>query len=299
MKPRAVVFPKLVPLALLLVGLAWSLEPIQLAGDEPKSGKAPLLATGTLLPEVTVDIGAQVPGKVVALGDDPDNPGKPINFRSRVKVGTVLAKIEPTKYEIEVEIARGELAQAEAEVKRAEAELALAALRAKRSKEPEIDALLGKVAEANLAKARGSQTRARAALKLAQSHLDYCTLKSPLDGVIIDLRVGPGQNVESSLNAPSLFLIATDFKRLKLLATVGERDIARVFAGQKVSFRVDAFPKDTFTGTVEQVRLNASQAKDGTVTYAVAIDTKNDDRKLIPYLTARVQFQEPGKQGRP
>src|SRR5205823_11154354 len=132
----------------------------------------------------------------------------------------------------------------------------------------------------------------KAALKNAEINLAYCTITSPVKGVIVDRRVNIGQTVVSSLNAPSLFLIAKDLKRLQVWASVNEADIGNIRSGQQVTFTVDAYPGRTFKGTVapDQPRLNASMTQN-VVTYTVVVTTRNDDGKLKPYLTANVNFE--------
>src|SRR5262249_34829011 len=133
---------------------------------------------------------------------------------------------------------------------------------------------------------------AEAALHNAEINLGYCTIKSPVKGVIVDRRVNVGQTVVSSLNAPSLFLIAKDLKRLQVWASVNEADIGNIFSGQMVTFSVDAYPGRVFKGIVaqDQPRLNASMNQN-VVTYTVVVTTDNSDGKLLPYLTANLQFE--------
>jgi HlyD family secretion protein len=147
-------------------------------------------------------------------------------------------------------------------------------------------------AEANVAKADATVAAARATLENAETNLRYCTIKSPVKGVIVDRRVNIGQTVVSSLNAPSLFLLAKDLKRLQVWSSVNEADIGNVKPGQAVTFTVDAYPDRVFKGTVapDQPRLNASMTQN-VVTYTVVVNTDNSDGKLIPYLTANLQFE--------
>jgi HlyD family secretion protein len=146
------------------------------------------------------------------------------------------------------------------------------------------------VGEATIAQTKRAVAQAEAVLKKAQTNLDYCTVKSPVKGVIVDRRVNVGQTVVSSLNAPSLFLIAKDLKRLQVWVSVNEADIGQIRAGQPVTFTVDAYPKDTFKGTVNKIRLNATMTNN-VVTYTVEVTTDNSDGRLMPYLTANVQFE--------
>jgi HlyD family secretion protein len=147
-------------------------------------------------------------------------------------------------------------------------------------------------AKANVARTRADLSQARATLRRSQTNLGYCTIKSPVKGVIVDRRINVGQTVVSSLNSPSLFLIAKDLKRLEVWASVNEADIGSIRSGQTVRFTVDAFPGHTFHGVVaeDQPRLNASMNQ-SIVTYTVVVDTDNSEGKLLPYLTADVEFQ--------
>jgi HlyD family secretion protein len=126
-------------------------------------------------------------------------------------------------------------------------------------------------------------------LKRALQNLSYCTIVSPVKGVIIDRRVNIGQTVVASLSAPSLFLLAKDLNRLQVWVSVNEADIGRIKPGQPVTFTVDAHPGDVFPGKVGKVRLNATMTQN-VVTYTVEVDTDNSGGKLFPYLTANVNF---------
>ena len=145
------------------------------------------------------------------------------------------------------------------------------------------------VGQAAIAQTKEAVAQAQAALRKASQNLDYCTIKSPVKGVIIDRRVNIGQTVVASLNAPSLFLLAKDLKRLQVWASVNEADIGTIRPGMPVTFTVDAHPGVTFKGEVGKVRLNATMTQN-VVTYTVEVNTNNDDGKLIPYLTANLNF---------
>lgn len=273
---------------------------------------ATISATGTVEPEEVVDIGAQVAGRIVAFGKDKD--GKPVDYGSFVEAGTVLAQIDDAIYSADVAQARAQLAQAKANVRRAEADLGqLKAklfqaerdwMRAKKLgpsdalSQSDYDAAQSayEVAKANLnvgqaalAQTKDAVAQAEATLRRNSQNLDYCTIKSPVKGVIIDRRVNIGQTVVASLNAPSLFLLAKDLKRLQVWASVNEADIGNIRPGQPVTFTVDAHPGVTFKGEVGKVRLNATMTQN-VVTYTVEINTDNSDGKLIPYLTANLKF---------
>ena len=152
------------------------------------------------------------------------------------------------------------------------------------------------VAKANLAAAeaaveqtKAAMAQAKASLTTAQINLSYCTVTSPVKGIIIDRRVNIGQTVVSSLSAPSLFLIAKDLKRIQVWVSVNEADIGSISKGQSVTFTVDAYPNRIFQGQVDKVRLNATMTQN-VVTYTVEVNTDNDDGILLPYLTANARF---------
>ena len=280
---------------------------------------ATISATGTLEPEAAVDIGAQVAGVIIAFGKD--KRGKDIDWGSAVEKGTVLAKIDDSLYAAAVGTAKAQLQQAiankisaDANVLQMKAKLVDAQQdwgRAQRLGPSDALAQSAydqyqanyEIAKANLAAAEATveQTKAavaqaKASLDTAQINLDYCTIKSPVKGVIVDRRVNIGQTVVSSLSAPSLFLIARDLKRIQAWVSVNEADVGSISEGQPVTFTVDAYPGRVFQGQVGQVRLNATMTQN-VVTYTVRIDTNNDDGKLLPYLTANAQFRIGLRQG--
>jgi HlyD family secretion protein len=147
-------------------------------------------------------------------------------------------------------------------------------------------------AKANVALGKATLQQNEAAVRLAQVNLEYCTINSPVRGTIIDRRVNVGQTMAASLSAPSLFLIAKDLTKMQVWASVNEADIGRIRgrAEVPVRFTVDAYPGETFRGKVIQVRQNA-QMTQNVVTYMVIVATENSDGKLLPYLTANVQFE--------
>jgi HlyD family secretion protein len=271
-----------------------------------------ITATGTLEPEEVVDVGAQVEGQINEFGKD--KSGKPIDYGSVVEENTVLAKIDDSLYKADVDLAKAQLDQDKAGEVRAQADLEQ--MKAK-FVQAEADWTRAKVlgpsealaptaydsykaneaiAKANVAldeaalkQARATSIQAEAALDKVQRTLAYCTITSPVKGVIIDRRVTIGETVVSSFNTPSLFLIAKDLKRMQVWISVNEADIGSIYPGQPVSFTVDAFPNQTFRGTVGKVRLNATMTQN-VVTYTVEVNTDNSDGKLLPYLTANAQF---------
>ena len=304
---------------LLIGGAAWSRHRPTVA-DAPfntvpvKRGDLVVTidATGTVEPEEVVDVGAQVAGRIAAFGTD--EKGRPIDYGSVVAAGQTLAKIEDSLYVSEMALAAAQLQQAHAQT--ASAEATLAQLKAKleqarrdwarAEKIGSSEALAqsvydgykaaydGAVAgvgagEAGILQARALVAQAEAAVARAQLSLGYCVIQSPVKGVIIDRRVNIGQTVVSSLNAPSLFLIAKDLTRMQVWVSVNEADIGAIKPGQAVTFTVDAYPGEVFKGEVGKVRLNATMTQN-VVTYTVEVLTDNSNEKLLPYLTADVQF---------
>jgi HlyD family secretion protein len=299
---------------------------------------ATITATGTIEPEEVIDVGAQVAGQILAFGPDPTDSRRTIDYGSQVERGTVLARIDDSLYAPEVDIARADLGLCVADVRRAESELAQSRAKLYQSErdwerakklgpnnsisQTDYDTMQNAwetsrasvpAAEAAVEKAKRAVEKARGVLVKAEKNLGYCTIKSPVKGVIIDRRVNVGQTVVSSLNAPSLFLIAKDLRRLQVWVSVNEADIGNIYPGQSATFTVDAYPADVFRGVVGQVRLNATMTQN-VVTYTVVVNVDNEDGKLqlspgaasqagrnprgdaaggklLPYLTANVQFK--------
>ncbi len=274
---------------------------------------ATISATGTVEPEEVVDVGAQVAGKINSFGVDKN--GKEIDYGSVVEEGTVLAQIDDSLYTAEVAEASAQLTQAKASVQRAVADLEqMKAKLFQAQRDWERAQKLGpsealaqssydayksgyeaakanvEVGEAAIEQAKASVSQADAVLQRAQRNLGYCTIKSPVKGVIIDRRVNIGQTVVASLNAPSLFLIAKDLKRMEVWVAVNEADIGHIRPGQAVSFTIDAYSGEVFHGVVGKVRLNATMTQN-VVTYTVEVITDNSSGRLLPYLTANLLFE--------
>jgi len=274
--------------------------------------QATISATGTVEPEEVIDIGAQVAGRIVSFGKDKN--GKAVDYGSVVEAGMVLARIDDALYAADVESAKATLGQAQAALQRSEADLGQ--LKAKlfqaerdwaRAKklgpsdalsQADYDAAQSayETAKANLEvgkaainQAKKTVEQAKSTLQRAKQNLDYCTIVSPVRGVIIDRRVNIGQTVVASLSAPSLFLLAKDLTRIQVWVSVNEADIGLIRPGQPATFTVDAFPGQVFTGEVGKIRLNATMTQN-VVTYTVEVNTDNVDGQLLPYLTANVKF---------
>jgi len=274
--------------------------------------RATITATGTVEPEEVVDVGAQVSGQFLEFGKDKN--GKPIDYGSTVESNMLLAKIDDRLFKADVDLDTAMVAsdkageaQAAANLEQMEAKEAEAEADWKRAQKLGPSEALAPTtydsykatyeiakANVNLAKAavdsaKAATVQAAATLAKAQQTLDYCTILSPVKGVIVDRRVNIGETVASSLNTPSLFLIAKDLTRIQVWASVNEADIGNIHPGQQVTFTVDAFPKQVFRGSVNKVRLNATMTQN-VVTYTVEVSTDNADGRLLPYLTANVNF---------
>jgi HlyD family secretion protein len=255
-------------------------------------------ATGTIEPLEVVDVGAQVAGRVSAFGTGQD--GKTVDYGSVVEQGALLAKIDDSVYAADLSVARAGELSAAAILEQMTAKLDQADAEWKRSQELFASKLISQVdfdtakanfeiARANVSVARSGVAQAKADLEKAQRNLDFCTINSPVSGVIIDRRVNIGQTVVASLNAPSLFLIARDLTQMQIWAAVNEADVGRIKPGTPVTFTVDAFSGHEFQGAVGKVRLNATMAQN-VVLYTVEINIDNPGKLLLPYLTANVHF---------
>lgn len=258
-------------------------------------------ATGTLEPEEVVDVGAQVMGSILEFGQNPRDGSKPIDYGSAVEKGTVLARIDPTLYESALAQAEAALERARADLAQSEAKSMLAEQEWKRAQglvpRKSISPTDFETAKANALAAKAGVDLCKAAIKqneaalhAAKINLGYTTIKSPVRGVIVDRRVNVGQTVVASLNAPSLFLIAKDLRRMQVWASVNEADIGRIHQGMAATFTIDTYPGEVFRGKVGQIRLNATMTQN-IVTHTVVVATDNAGGKLLPYLTTNVQFE--------
>ena len=273
---------------------------------------ATISASGTIEPVEVVDVGAQVAGLIKAFGTDIN--GKKVDYGSVIEEGAVLAKIDESVYAADLAVARAQMEQdkagelsANANLDQMKAKFIQADAEWKRAQELSESKLIARVeydtaqanheiaranvavAEAAIAQAKAATVQAQAGFDKAQRNLDFCIIKSPVKGVIIDRRVNIGQTVVSSLNAPSLFLIAKDLVKMQIWVAVNEADVGRIVPGASVTFTCDAFPGREFTGTVGKVRLNATMTQN-VVMYTVEVNTENPDNVLLPYLTANVHF---------
>lgn len=237
--------------------------------------KRTVTATGTLEPIIKVEVGTQVSGTISKLF---------VDYNTKVKKGQMLAEIDRTVLESDLASRKADLTSCKTEY-----------LYQKKN----FDRLSGlytknlvsqkdyETAEYQYEKAKSSYEKAQSDMVKAKTNLSYATIYSPIDGVVLSRAVDEGQTVAASFNTPTLFTIANDLQKMQVLANVDEADIGEVAVGQKVTFTVDAFPEDTFNGTVSQVRLEPTTTSN-VVTYKVVINAPNPELKLKPGLTANI-----------
>jgi HlyD family secretion protein len=234
-------------------------------------------ATGTLNAVRTVAVGTQVSGQIAELL---------VDYNDVVKKGQLLARIDPT-------LQQQTVTDAQASVERAQAQLLQAQREYNRNRELMNGGLVARsvfeTTDSSLDVARANVKSARVALDRAKQNLEYTNIYAPIDGVVVERNVDDGQTVAASLSAPQLFLIANDLRNMQILASVGEGDIASIKEGQKVKFTVQALSGQTFEGDVAQVRLQ-SATSENVVNYTVVVSVANPEKKLLPGMTARVDF---------
>lgn len=254
-------------------------------------------SSGTINPVVTVTVGTPVSGIVQAIYAD---------YNALVRKGQVIARIDPATYQAQVEQSRGSVLNAQAGLDKAKVTLVDAARTRKRYENLVKDGSVARgdfdtyataeaSAQAAVQAAEGVLAQARGAYRQAKTNLDYTTIVSPVDGIVISRSVEVGQTVAASLQAPTLFTIAQDLTKMQIYATVDESDIGRIVEGANATFSVDAYPETRFSGTVTQVR-NAATTVSNVVTYTVVVGVDNAELKLKPGMTASVVFQTARKE---
>ncbi len=294
--PRIIVFALAAgAAAFLLVKKPWAKgdDPITFSTVTVSKGSiaAQVTANGTLSAVTTVQVGAQVSGRVVELHAD---------FNDKVTKGQIIAKLDDVVLKSQIDQAAANLALAAANVNKAQVALVDADRQYKRQKVLQDQSLVAgatveaaqvayDTAKAALIAAKATQDQAAANLAQAKLALSYATIYSPVDGVVLSRAVDVGQTVAASLQAPVLFTIAEDLARMQIDTSVAEGDVGRLTEGMKATFTVDAFPGRQFQGVVRQVR-NAPTTTQGVVTYDAVIDVDNADHSLRPGMTANVTF---------
>ena len=260
-------------------------------------------ATGTINAVITVQVGSQVSGSIAKLNAD---------FNSRVRKGDVVALIDPALFNgallqatADLQNARANLVAARANLEKAKAGLVQTKADYDRAVQLTKDGVMSEQqldlaksnyqaaeatvggAEANITQAQAQVSQKQAAVAVAQTNLDYTVIRSPIDGTVVARNVDVGQTVAASLQAPTIFTIAQDLKKMWVYAKTDESDVGNIKIGKPVTFKVDAFPKDTFQGVVSQVRMNATTVQ-SVVTYDTIIEFANPELKLFPGMTAYV-----------
>ena len=263
-------------------------------------------ATGTLQAVTTVQVGSQVSGNIAYLGAD---------YNSLVRKGQVLARLDPSLFEAQAQQSRANLAQARAnltksqsELERTRVQLVDAQQKYARAKElsarsllPQSDLDTAKTAvdsaqavlqsqTATVTQTQAAITQAEASVNQNQVNLDHTIITAPIDGLVISRSIDVGQTVAASMQAPTLFVLAADLTKMQVVANLDESDVGRIRPKQVVTFRVDAYPTDTFQGVVSQVRLEP-KVQQNVVTYATVIDVPNNDLRLKPGMTANVNVE--------
>ena len=234
-----------------------------------------ITATGTIEAVTTVEVGTQVSGIVNKLY---------VDYNSVVKKGQVIAVLDRTNLTSELTSAQANLRSAQTELEYQQKNYA----RYNELKQKDlVSAAEYDVALQSYRKAQESVKVAQQSVTRAKTNLGYATIYSPIDGIVISKSVEEGQTVAASFSTPTLFTIAKDLTDMQCIANVDEADIGGVQEGQRVTFTVDAYPDDVFSGTVKQVRQNATTTNN-VVTYEVVITAPNADLKLKPGLTANV-----------
>src|SRR3954463_601828 len=249
-------------------------------------------ATGTLQAVTTVTVGTQVSGIVQDLYAD---------FNSIVKKGQVIARLDPSILETQVETAKANLVNAPAKLERQKVAVTDTETKFARAQELTARQLTTKVdlenaevavkqAQAQLKSTESQIVQAEAAVNKARVDLDHTVITAPIDGIVIKRSVDKGQTVAASMSAPELFIIAADLTKMQVNASIDESEVGRMRPGQAVTFRVDAYPTEVFHGAVKQVRLNPVTVQN-VVTYSTVIDVPNPDYKLKPGMTANVTIE--------
>lgn len=241
-------------------------------------------ATGTIEAVTSVTVGTQVSGIVNKLY---------VDYNSQVKKGQVIAELDKTNLQSELNTAKANLASATSNLSYQAANMNRYQTLYKKglvSADEYENALL------TYRQAKEQVASSKENVQKAQTNLGYATITSPIDGTVISKSVEEGQTVAASFNTPELFTIAKDLTNMQVVANVDEADIGGVKEGDRVTFTVDAYPDDTFEGTVKQVRLEATTTNN-VVTYEVVISAPNADLKLKPGLTANVTIYTQERSG--
>jgi len=248
-------------------------------------------ASGTLEALVTVEVGSQISGQVTQVM---------VDYNDRVRRGQVMAVLDPQNQRSAVEQSQAQIASAQAGVAQAQAQVALAQAEYDRQKflfDRQIIARAAldtaeaslRTARANVASAQAQVRQSQASLRSNQATLGRTSITAPIDGIVIDRQIEPGQTVASGLNVAVLFTLAQDLGRVQALVNVDEADIGQVRVGQPVRFTVDAFSDDNFIGEVTQIRVLPT-SESNVVAYTVVVEADNPGERLLPGMTANADI---------
>ena len=242
-------------------------------------------ATGTVEPVTEVEVGTQVSGIIDKLYAD---------YNDVVKAGQLIAEMDKINLQAELRSAEAQLASSKTEFEYQQKNYARSKVLHEKQLISDTDY---ETATYNYEKAKAAYDQSQASMVKVNRNLEYATITSPIDGVVINRAVEEGQTVAAGFETPTLFTIAADLTKMQVIADVDEADIGNVEEGQRVSFTVDAYPNDQFEGVVRQIRLGDSESTSSAssstssstvVTYEVVITADNPDLKLKPRLTANV-----------
>ncbi|WP_058835463.1 efflux RND transporter periplasmic adaptor subunit [Luteimonas abyssi] len=259
---------------------------------ERGSIRVAISATGTLSATSTVIVGSQISGQVTDVL---------VDFNDTVEAGQLIARIDPSTYQAQIDQGNAQIASARASLAQAEASLINAEATFRRNEELGERQLVARadidLARANYDQARAQRDAARAQIaqqtastRTSEVNLERTEIRSPVDGVVLVRNIEPGATVAASLQAPELFTIAEDLAKMQIELEVDEADIGQVQPGQGVSFSVDAFPDRQFRGEVAQVRLSATNTNN-VITYPVVVSVDNSERILLPGLTVNAEIE--------
>lgn len=305
LRPRKSPWPKRAAIAvavLVLAGAGWhfySQRSAEQAAGAYRTAKiergdirVTISATGALSAISTVDVGSQISGQVIDVLAD---------YNDHVTKGQVIARIDPSTYEAQINQGNAQVANARASLATAQATLRNAELDYQRKSSLVKDQLIAR-SDADLARAALDQARAQlngaqaqieqqlASTQTSRLNLQRTVIRAPVDGVVLTRSIEPGQTVAASLQAPVLFQIAEDLSKMEIVLAIDEADIGQVKPGQAVNFTVDSFPDRKFRGAVQQVRLSATNTSN-VITYPVVVAVDNADGVLLPGMTANAEIE--------
>ena len=249
-------------------------------------------ATGAVQPILQVNVGSQVNGRIAKVH---------VDFNSQVKKGDLLAEIDPIQYGAQTTQVNAQVSAQKAQLESAKANHAAAKLAFERTQrlfqqglasKGELDTTQGQyeVTKAQISAAEAQIGAVQAQLAQSQTNVGWTKIYSPVDGVVVSRSVDPGSTVVASFQAPVLFVIAQDLRRMRVMADVDEADVGKLKEGMDAEAVVDAFPGESFKGSVQQVRYSPNNVQ-GVVTYSAVVEVENPDEKLRPGMTATVTIK--------